>query len=124
MNFFLNRYKKYGHELSKDVKIRDSLRVNTLKKADIITRMREKEVLIEKVPFLQDGYYYEADFSLGSTPEYLQGYYHLQEAASQAVAEVLDPGDELVLDMCAAPGSKTTHLSQRMGNKGVIVALD
>jgi NOL1/NOP2/sun family putative RNA methylase len=74
---------------------------------------------------LKYGYFYEADFSLGSTPEYLQGFYYLQEAASQIPVQVLDPKEnEVVLDMAASPGSKTTQMAQLMNNKGVIVALD
>jgi NOL1/NOP2/sun family putative RNA methylase len=58
-------------------------------------------------------------------PEYLQGYYYLQETASQLPAEILEPKPgELVLDMCAAPGSKTTQLAMMMNNTGKIIALE
>ncbi|MGM5485294.1 MAG: RsmB/NOP family class I SAM-dependent RNA methyltransferase [Nanobdellota archaeon] len=127
MNFFLNRYKKWGHELTGNEKPKPALRINTLKisEKDAVRRLKDSEVTLEKINFLDKGYHYDADFSLGSSPLYLLGYYYLQEAASQLASEVLAPKeDDLVLDMCASPGSKTTHLSQLMGNKGTVVALD
>ncbi|MBU0461123.1 MAG: RsmB/NOP family class I SAM-dependent RNA methyltransferase [Nanoarchaeota archaeon] len=128
MNRFLERYKKLGQDIDpNEIKIKPSLRVNTLKinESDLIRRLKNKKVRLEKIPFLENGYWYESAFSLGSTPEYLQGYYYLQEAASQLPAQALSPAkDDVVLDCCAAPGSKTTQLAQIMDNEGMIIALD
>jgi NOL1/NOP2/sun family putative RNA methylase len=67
----------------------------------------------------------KAKFSPGSSVENLLGYYYIQGAASQIPASLLEPKEtDLVLDCCAAPGGKATHLSQLMKNKGVIIALD
>ncbi len=108
-----------------EVVLKPALRVNTLKikEEELVLRLRKKGVFLEKIPFLKHGYFYDAPFSLGSTPEYLFGYYYLQDPASQFVAEVLNPQKE-VLDMCASPGSKTTYLAQLMNNQGTIVAVD
>ena len=58
-------------------------------------------------------------------PEELRGSFTVQEESSQLVATVLSPrGGETVLDICAAPGGKTTHLAQKMGNRGEIFASD
>ncbi len=126
MGYFENRYKRICPDFALGEE-RKALRVNTLK-ADacaLVKRLAAKKVKLERIGFLRDGYYYEAGFSLGATPEYLQGYYYLQGAASQLVAELLAPKPgERVLDMAAAPGSKTTHLAQLMKGEGVIVALD
>jgi NOL1/NOP2/sun family putative RNA methylase len=104
------------------------IRVNTLKisEKDLLKRLAAKKVELKKVPFLKYGYeVVNKDFALSSTEEYLMGYFYIQDAASQVPPEVLDPkAGELVLDMCAAPGSKTTYLSQLMGNKGCVIALD
>ncbi len=128
MNFFLNRYKQLGAEFEpRKILIRPSLRVNTLKiqENELINRLKRERVRLEKVPFLEWGYWYEAKFSMGATPEYLLGYYYLQEAASQLPVQVLNPQpDETILDMAAAPGSKTTQIAQYLNGKGIIMALD
>ena len=128
MNFFLKRYKELGHDIDPaKIELKQSIRVNTLKisEQEVITRLKKKKIRLNKIPFTDQGYWAEADFSLSSTPEYLQGYFYIQEAASQLPVQALDPEkDDIVLDMCAAPGSKTTHLAQHMGNRGIIIALD
>lgn len=107
--------------------VKPALRVNTLKisASELVKRLEAKGVKLEKVSFLDNGFFYTSDFSMGSTPEYLQGYYYLQEPASQLPVLVLDPKPgELVLDMAASPGGKTTQISSYMSGEGVIVALD
>lgn len=64
--------------------------------------------------------------SIGATHEYLKGYYYVhRDVAPLIAALLLDllPSDK-VLDGCAAPGGKATHIAQLMGNKGVVVAND
>ncbi|MGC8969987.1 MAG: NOL1/NOP2/sun family putative RNA methylase [Conexivisphaera sp.] len=61
----------------------------------------------------------------GRTLEHLLGYYYVQELSSALPPLVLSPGPgDLVLDMAAAPGSKTTQMAQMMLNSGTIVAND
>lgn len=126
--FFLKRYKQERPDFDIDAcQISKAIRINTLKitEKDLKLRLKKEGVKLTKIEDLKYGYTFEAKFSLGSTPEYLQGYYYLQEKASQIVAEKLNPQPgEIVLDMAAAPGSKTTHMAQLMENKGTIVALD
>ncbi|MBN1544764.1 RsmB/NOP family class I SAM-dependent RNA methyltransferase [Candidatus Woesearchaeota archaeon] len=128
MNFFLKRYAELGHEIDPgNIQLKKSIRINTLKISEelLVSRLKTKKVKLKKIPFTDSGYWVESDFALSSTPEYLHGYYYIQEAASQMPVQVLSPEKgELVLDMCAAPGSKTTQLAQRMRNQGRIVALD
>lgn len=128
MNFFLKRYKELGQEIDPSkIEIKQSIRVNTLKisEKELVARLKANKVKLTRIPFLDHGYFVESEFSLGSSPEYLQGYYFIQEAASQIPVKVLDPKqEELVLDMAAAPGAKTTQIVQQMQNKGKIVALD
>ncbi|MFP4656720.1 MAG: NOL1/NOP2/sun family putative RNA methylase [Candidatus Woesearchaeota archaeon] len=126
--FFIERYKRLRPDFSEEnIDLRPSLRVNTLKISHkaLLPRMKKENVRLEKIDALSDGYNYSSSFSLGATPEYLMGYYYLQETASQMASEYLDPSPgELVLDMCSAPGSKTTHIAQLMKNEGVIIALE
>ncbi len=103
-----------------------AIRVNTLKisEKELVSRLEEKGVKLEKIPWVRHGYYVKkAPFSIGATPEYLLGYYFLQDPTSMYTCEVLEPKG-LVLDMAAAPGGKTTYLSQLMENKGCIIAIE
>lgn len=130
-NIFLERYKKLGQDIDPDNVVRKlSIRINTLKVGDedIIKRLKKKKILLENVEGIKHGYRIQnenLDFSLASTPEYLQGQIYIQGIASQIPPIILDPKpNETILDMCAAPGSKTTQLAQLMDNKGKIIALD
>ena len=134
MSQFMERYKRLGQVFDPEtIELQPSLRVNTLRisKKDLLPRLESKGVLLKRVPFLNAGYYFESSFALASSEEYLLGYIYLQEAASQLPAQVLlstfDPvkdSDALILDLCAAPGSKTTQLAQITNDKVTILALD
>jgi 16S rRNA (cytosine967-C5)-methyltransferase len=58
-------------------------------------------------------------------PRFAEGLYTVQDETSMKVAPLLDPRpDERILDLCAAPGGKTTHLAELLGGKGKVVAVD
>ncbi len=107
-----------------------TLRVNPLRctEQELISRLRKKGVVLQAVPNVPLAYTYSSSFSLGATEEYLLGYYYLQELASMfpilALSQVIPLSDLRILDMCAAPGSKTTQLASLMNNTGCIVALE
>lgn len=62
---------------------------------------------------------------LGNAIEHQLGYYYIQEVSSMLPVIALDPKpNELVLDLCASPGSKTTQMAARMNNEGTIIAND
>ncbi len=128
-NIFLDRYKELGQTIDPGtILIPKAIRVNTLKiKPDaLVKRMKQEKVNLIRIPFLDSGYRVgDSTFSVGAATEHLLGYYYVQETAAQIPAQILNPSeDDVVLDMSAAPGGKTTQLAQYMDNKGVIIALD
>jgi len=127
-SFFLERYAKLGRILTGEEVTLQAVRVNSLRASDgeVTTILEGEGVHIRKIPYLDHGYEVSAStFSLGSTLEYLLGLYSLQEAASQLPVQVLRPDQgDVALDMCSAPGGKTTQMAAYMGNDGVIYAVD
>ncbi|GFU20589.1 probable 28S rRNA [Nephila pilipes] len=68
---------------------------------------------------------YDSQVPIGATPEYFAGHYILQGAASLLPVMALAPKEnERILDMCSAPGGKTTHIAALMKNTGVLFAND
>jgi len=60
---------------------------------------------------------------IGKTIEHINGFYYIQSFSSMIPASVLNPSrEETVLDLCSAPGSKTTQLGEIMENRGTLVA--
>ena len=68
------------------------------------------------VPWAENGYYYDASEQPGKHPYHAAGVYYIQEPSAMAPAELLEvaPG-ERVLDLCAAPGGKSTQIAAKMG---------
>ncbi len=129
---FLERMRKLlGDELEVFLEICEkylptTIRVNTLKirKEDLVERLSQR-YKVKELEWYEDGLIIEDGFSLGNTIEHALGYFYVQEAASMIPPLVLKPrkGD-FVLDLCAAPGSKTTQIAQLMKNTGLIIAND
>jgi len=79
---------------------------------------------IEKIPFTDNGYYYHfQQVEPGKHPYHRAGLYYIQEPSAMAVAQLLDakPTDK-VLDLCAAPGGKSTQIGSCMESKGLLIA--
>jgi len=104
------------------------IRVNTLKISpeELNSRLTEKGILLEKSEWLPYAFKIIKDpLNIGSLHEYLQGYYYIQDIASMLPAYFLNPQPrDLVIDMAAAPGGKSTHLAQLMNNKGSLLLIE
>ena len=99
------------------------LRINALKAG-----VRAEEEItrgLKKIPWEEHGYYYEEDtgFAPGRMPLHRAGAYYIQEPSAMAPAGFLDvrPG-MCVLDLCAAPGGKSTQTAAYLGGSGLLVA--
>ena len=111
--------------------LRRSIRVNTLKISvdDFLALVAPYGWQLTPVPWCAEGFWIERDdealLPLGSTAEHLSGLFYIQEASSMLpVAALFADGNspERVMDVAAAPGSKTTQIAARMGNQGAILA--
>ncbi len=126
-NFFLNRYENLGWQVQ-ETKLRQAIRINKMnaKGKNIVQRLANSGVQLEKIPFLESGYWVkQSQVSPGATAEYLLGLYSVQEAAAQIPATLFRGlKGKKVLDAAAAPGGKTVQLADLMENSGVIVSLD
>jgi 16S rRNA (cytosine1407-C5)-methyltransferase len=113
-----------------DKPLRKSKRVNLLKSSpeDFKRWAKVKNWTLEPVPWCAEGFYLERenrDEAMGKDLLHVMGHTYMQEAASMLPAALLDPQPgEKVLDMSAAPGSKTTQIASKMRGKGVIIAND
>jgi NOL1/NOP2/sun family putative RNA methylase len=105
-----------------------SIRVNTLKiePSKLKNRLEEKGFELEPIECVSYGFkVVKAPLNLGSLHEFLQGYYYLQNIASMVPPVILDPSSkDVVIDMCAAPGSKSTQLAQIMDNEGKLILIE
>ena len=77
---------------------------------------------MEEIPWCETGYYYEEEYRPGKHPFHDAGLFYIQEPSAMAVAEYADvmPGDR-VLDLCAAPGGKSTQLAGKLLGEGLLI---
>jgi 16S rRNA (cytosine967-C5)-methyltransferase len=104
-----------------------SLRANTLKtsRAKLLAEIRKGVPQAMPSPFSPEGVLIDPPVPLSRVPRFREGWFQVQDESSQLVGHIMDPKPgERVLDACAAPGGKTTHLAQLMGNRGRIYAAD
>ena len=98
------------------------LRVNTLKiSVDDFLNLAPFD--LNKIPWASDGFYYCPDCEPGKHPYHEAGLYYIQEPSAMIPAILLSPkpGDR-ILDLCAAPGGKSTQIASAMKGSGLLVA--
>ncbi len=104
-----------------------TVRVNTLKTSrdEFVSELASFGIAYEFVPQVLEGLIINNYEKLLETPFYHEGKYQPQDINSMIVSLFVLPGaNEKIIDMCSAPGSKTTHLAQLKKNKGKIIAVD
>ncbi|KXS09498.1 NOL1/NOP2/sun family putative RNA met [Gonapodya prolifera JEL478] len=106
-----------------------TIRTNTLKstRRELVEKLEGRGVRVGPVGGWEKSglVVFESKVPIGATPEYLAGHYMLQSPSSFLPVLALAPTEnERVLDMCSAPGGKTTHMAALMRNTGCIVAND
>ncbi|WP_409227429.1 16S rRNA (cytosine(967)-C(5))-methyltransferase RsmB [Gudongella sp. SC589] len=124
---------QYGLEFTKDLLKANnsrpllSIRVNTLKveRKELIDRLSKYNLELMRGELSEDCIKVANPENITETKEFKDGLFTIQDESSMMVAETACPKEnDLVLDVCSAPGGKATHIAQRMNNTGRIIARD
>ena len=84
---------------------------------------QEAPFSLSPIPWTEEGYYYGKEDRPGLHPYHEAGVYYIQEPSAMAVVSLLDPKPgERILDLCAAPGGKTSHIAYRLQGRGFLAA--
>ena len=125
-------YKNYGEDFTKKLlkanneKAPFTIRVNSLKtnKEDLLNKLNELGYKVLETSF-ENALNIDNPNGIIDTELFKEGYFYVQDLGSILVSSFLNPKkDSRVLDLCAAPGGKTSHLSEIMENTGEIIACD
>jgi 16S rRNA (cytosine967-C5)-methyltransferase len=104
------------------------IRLNTLRadESEIQQKLVQESIRIEKVEQLKHAYrVVNTKQPLTQVKSFREGFFYIQDKASCFAAEAADPTPGMmVLDVCSAPGAKTTYLAQLMRNQGTILSVD
>lgn len=104
------------------------LRVNPLQASleQVLTALASAKMTATPIPQVPGGIRLGPGLgAIAGLPGYEQGWWSVQDAAAQLVTHLLDPQPgETIIDACAAPGGKTTHIAELMQDQGRVIALD
>ena len=103
------------------------LRTNTLKitRGELIEKLAEQNIKAEKVNVVEEAIKVEHLKDIENNKLYKEGLFTVQDISSMLVGKVMNPKENsLILDVCSAPGGKTTHMATLMNNTGQVVSRD
>ncbi|MFP4221798.1 MAG: 16S rRNA (cytosine(967)-C(5))-methyltransferase [Phormidium sp.] len=103
------------------------LRINPLRTSleEVENNFLEAGIAVERLPNLPQGLKLPSAGRIEALPGYEEGWWTVQDASAQWVTHLLNPQPgEVIVDACAAPGGKTTHMAELMGDRGQIWACD
>lgn len=103
------------------------VRANTLKggRAELLEKFHQRGIEAEQTDFSPQGIRLKSSGAVDELPGWKEGLFQVQGEASQLIGFLLSPQPgERILDACAAPGGKTTHLAELMGDRGEVIATD
>lgn len=104
-----------------------NIRVNTLKttKEELMEKLKANNYDVEEGKYAVDCIIIKNPVRITEIDEFKEGLLTIQDESSMLVGQIIDPKeDSLILDVCAAPGGKSTHLAQLMNNTGKIISRD
>ncbi len=105
----------------------NAIRVNTNKISSdqLLKLLEESGIDCKPSRYCKDGLIVSSLQEISKNFLFEKGYFYIQDEASMLVSEILKPQEgERILDLCAAPGGKATHIAQIIGKTGLIIAMD
>lgn len=125
--------KRFGKEFTEDLLQSNNqvpevtVRTNTLKisKDELAGSLKEQGIEAEQAKYVEEALIVRNPSSIARLEAFKKGYFQVQDESSMLVAKVMAPerGDT-VIDVCSAPGGKTTHIAQLMKDEGTVIARD